>query len=570
MTSPVHVGKALESLRNSNFDTVSAIGEVIDNSIQAEAKNIQIQIKKTLIRKEHYDLEEIGFYDDGHGMNVETLGKCLQLGFSDRYNNRSGIGRFGVGMTLGAITQCTRIEVYSKPRGGGWNFTYLDLKEMEGQENPVIPSPKICEIPREYAALVSDYGTLVVWKNWDREDATIPEMIKWIGRTYRKFIGLEIIKDGKVIKNPNQRYIFLDDGDIKKEISAYDPLYVTKTEYSDQVTELEAPLILEEEIHRFDKPPSTHGGIREIIINSSLLPEAWRHERGTGNSTDNRKRLVSENEGVSILRNDREVFYGHIPYYKIRDKKSSHYKSFIDLDRFWGCEISFGAELDYWFSVKNIKMGAKPLPDLRRLIEKRFNQTIHDFRKEIRQTWEKQREKETEETHGAFGGTQDAESIIKDIGPIVEPEPDEIETLIKTSGETKEEIKAKLREKLNDNTLAIIKNYQNDERGNFIDITTRGSRILLNLTMKNPFFIKFFEIHENLKKEIMKNNPDSVELLESLETNLHLLLSSFAMTYKNLNLEETQTGSYFIEKLIHNWTFNLSHSVSPTLEEKHE
>ena len=45
----VHVGRALESLRNSSFDTVSAIGEVIDNSIQADAKNLKFLLKKVRI-----------------------------------------------------------------------------------------------------------------------------------------------------------------------------------------------------------------------------------------------------------------------------------------------------------------------------------------------------------------------------------------------------------------------------------------------------------------------------------------------------------------------------------------
>lgn len=96
MVSPVHVGRALESLRNSNFDTVSAMGEVIDNSLEAEAKNIRIEIKKKEIRNNRFDLKEVAFTDDGIGMDKETLSKCLQLGFSLRYNGRSGIGRFGI------------------------------------------------------------------------------------------------------------------------------------------------------------------------------------------------------------------------------------------------------------------------------------------------------------------------------------------------------------------------------------------------------------------------------------------------------------------------------------------
>ena len=70
------------------------------------------------------------------GMDKQILHNCMQLGYSERYNDRKGIGRFGV-MTLGAYLN-VRIEVYSKPQGGEWNFTYLDLEEMKNIENAVI------------------------------------------------------------------------------------------------------------------------------------------------------------------------------------------------------------------------------------------------------------------------------------------------------------------------------------------------------------------------------------------------------------------------------------------------
>ena len=64
--SPVHVGRALESLRNSNYDTVSAMGEVIDNALEANAKNIRIWIKvQEADRKRKDDYTEIAFGDDG-------------------------------------------------------------------------------------------------------------------------------------------------------------------------------------------------------------------------------------------------------------------------------------------------------------------------------------------------------------------------------------------------------------------------------------------------------------------------------------------------------------------------
>ena len=566
MTSPVHVGRAFESLRNSDFNTVSAIGEVIDNSIQADAKNIRIKIKQVPTRKRNTDLTEVAFGDDGMGMSKDILGKCLQLGFSDRYNNRSGIGRFGVGMTLGAITQCTRIEVYSKPRGGGWNFTYLDLDELRDMEDPAIPEPTPAEVPREYAELVAETGTLVVWKNWDREDAKIEEMARWIGRVYRKFIGTETISGEKVVPNSDRRYIFIDDGNFVREIDAMDPLYVTKTAFSSEVAELDKPIILEEEVHKFDRPPGKQSGRRQIVIRTSLLPESWRLKSGMGTSKENRNRRVTENEGISILRNNREVFYGHIPHYKIADKHSSHYKGFIDMDRYWGCEISFNGDLDYWFSVKNIKVGAKPIPELREKIQEMLNDTIHDFRKEIRNTWERTEAKKREETGGTLSGTGEAETVISgQSGILPKPKPDEIETIITDAGGIKKKEREELIVKLADNPVVFRKNFNMDKRGNFIDMTSRGSRVLVDINMNHPFFRKFYDILDTFA-DTKDRQQDLETPAQSLETNMHLFLGAFVLARKEFKTEQLQSPSDIMDRLVNNWTFFLGKYAKTTLE----
>lgn len=568
MTSPVHVGRAFESLRNSDFDTLSAMGEVIDNSIQANSKNIHIKIKKIQIRKNKYDLTEIAFADDGTGMGIETLSKCLQLGFSDRYNDRDGIGRFGVGMTLGAVTQCTRIEVYSKPRGGGWNFTYIDLNEMKDKEDPVISPPVPSEIPREYADMMADYGTLVIWKNLDREDAKIEDMLVWIGRTYRKFIGDQIIdKHNHVTDNPNKLHIFLDHGEGKEEISAFDPLYVTRTKYNKEVTQLEAPIILEEVVHKIDLPPTKQTEISQITIRMSLLPEAWRKEPGYGNRTENRIRHVPANEGISILRNNREVFYGHIQRYSIKDDTSSHYKGFIDMDRFWGCEISFDATMDHWFSIKNIKVGARPIKELREKIEKAINETIYDFRKEIRKTWKSNKAKEQEETGGSLGGTTDAENIISETNPNPdEPEPNDITKLIQDSGNTKNEIQKKLQEKISKNPVTFVKKFDMDERGHFIDITTRAGRIIVNLNMKNPFFQKFLALCDDVRRSRSDKKMNLESVVQDMETNMNLLIASYALARREIRADNNEQTRDVTDRLILNWTHFLDRTVRQTLE----
>lgn len=533
------------------------MGEVIDNSMEAEAKNVRIMIKKNETRVNRYDLTEIAFGDDGIGMSKDLVHQCLQLGYSERYNDRKGIGRFGVGMTLGAITQCTRIEVYSKQKGGEWNFTYLDLEETKDQSNPIIPEPKHVTVPTEYSNLIGDHGTLVIWKKLDREDATVDEMIDWIGRTYRKFIGKEIIQE-EAIPNPNQRHIFLDN----VEISSFDPLYATATSYNSEKSESIITISITEEIHTIDAPITKKHGTSEITIRLSLLPQSWRAKARVGASEENKKRRVDDNEGISILRNDREVFYGHIPHFTLADKKSG--RGFIVIDRYWGCEISFNAELDHWFSVRNIKVGAKPLPELRTKIEEAIKSTIYEFRKEIRMIWEKDEAAKNAITKDTISNTDEAEEILKKNNPTsTPPEEKEINQVILDSGEKREEVVRELKIKMSKQPYSFIKSDLVDKRGNFIDLKSRGGTSLITLNMNHPFFQKFFEILDGLKNELKKGEEleNQEKVSKQIETIFYLLMGSFAAAQKEFNPDQTQTAQDFIEKLMRNWTFQLDRNA---------
>ncbi len=78
-------GTALLSLRKSDFDAYGAIGEVVDNSSQAESENLKIPIDYFPASREEA-VSKIAFGDDGTGMLKDILHRCLQLGYSTRFN----------------------------------------------------------------------------------------------------------------------------------------------------------------------------------------------------------------------------------------------------------------------------------------------------------------------------------------------------------------------------------------------------------------------------------------------------------------------------------------------------
>ena len=118
-------GHALRSLRDSGYDLSAALGEVIDNAIEANANQIDVWFTEEQAtgkgRKAH--ISQIAIVDDGDGMGSDDQGRdvlqhYLQLGYSTRYMSTTTIGKFGVGAKLGALSFARRIDVWSRTEDG--------------------------------------------------------------------------------------------------------------------------------------------------------------------------------------------------------------------------------------------------------------------------------------------------------------------------------------------------------------------------------------------------------------------------------------------------------------------
>jgi histidine kinase/DNA gyrase B/HSP90-like ATPase len=173
----VKVDTAMTSLRASGHDFNSAVGEVVDNSLEAGANVVQIRTftaKKKIgnSAKAVEVIDRVAIGDDGEGMeggDHGVLHRCLQMGYSTRYNSRLGLGRFGVGAKLAGISQAKKIEVYSRQSADSpRHYTFIDLREIEAGKN-AIPVPVEAELPEDCRDLVGpDHGTLVVWSDADK------------------------------------------------------------------------------------------------------------------------------------------------------------------------------------------------------------------------------------------------------------------------------------------------------------------------------------------------------------------------------------------------------------------
>jgi hypothetical protein len=119
----------IQSLRDVGYDsTISALCEHVDNSIGAGAKNIRAYIRQT--GRQPQQRIDIAVQDDGSGMTPQVLKVATSFGGSTNYNNRSGIGRFGMGMKTAGLSMAPAMEIVSWQEKGVYNRMTLDTEAI--------------------------------------------------------------------------------------------------------------------------------------------------------------------------------------------------------------------------------------------------------------------------------------------------------------------------------------------------------------------------------------------------------------------------------------------------------
>ncbi len=516
----IKVDTALESLRASNFDIPAAVGEPVDNALEAKANNIKIRLiegerKVGKRNKPTPVVEQIAIADDGTGMSGDVLHRCLVLGYSTRYNSRSGMGRFGVGGTLAGISQAKRIEIFSRDNASGpYLYSYIDLDEIAEGKQEYMPVPEAAPVPKQFADMMgSGTGTLAIWSKCDRltqgEDGTVndlssvrEELVHWLSRAYRHFLdgGVKIVLDTTVVE-------------------AHDPLYlITIPRFA---SDPKAEVLIDESFDwNVSSDPARTSPVR---LRVTLLPEEWRLKRGWGNPqhTPTRERRIHENEGFSILRAKREIFYGVLPKF---------YPSAVEeIDRWIGIEIAFEPDLDECFRVRNVKRGAEPVEGLRDALRNKLKEVIKSARRRVQHTYTEQenREKTEQRVH------QEAEQISAEVekvspkarsGAQVAPEEREakIEQLAVQAAKAAEEEGTSapptspevVKQRLGQLPFSIIDMQWPGKE--FIEIEHLGANTIIKLNNRHPFFTKIYSPVLKAAGVVTKGQPTDGAQVEKL------------------------------------------------------
>lgn len=365
----------VRALRDSGYkSTAYAIAELIDNSIDAEATQVDVIVVETpasagaQIRNR---VSEIAVLDNGCGMDEDTLRRALKFG--DGAGRKTGrIGRFGMGLPNSSLSQCCRVDVWSWQAGpSNALHTHLDLEEITQGEGEV-PEPVLDPLPSKWVDLAgvdAESGTLVLWTELDRvqwfgADATFKHTEQLIGRVYRRRIS-----DGSI----HIRLLPVRNGtvtDHARALTVNDPLYLmtpSATPAPFNTTSMFEPFDFGDETPGETTIPvlGADGTKHNVTIRASLAragarssdvtPGLWPEDAPPYPDAGNQAwgRHAAGNVGVSILREGREL-----------ELDSGWTIPYEARERWWGMEIEFPSDLDEVFGVTNNKQTATVLAQL--------------------------------------------------------------------------------------------------------------------------------------------------------------------------------------------------------------
>lgn len=321
----------IQAIRDSGYKNLaSALGEIVDNALEAEADKVKITIRSAI------DDITVCVADNGRGMSRMTLRHALQFGWSSRFNSRTGFGRFGMGLPNASLSVARRVELYSRVRRGPAAMTALDVDGVcrGGTMEPTqsIPAAAFAEWnPFEC-------GSAVVWRKCDRLSGTkLPTAVRRarhdIGRLFRYqlWAGKNITINGEAVR-------------------PIDPLFQRKGDNLTGAKLFGSALQYEVEIPRGD------GRTASVRVRFTELPvNKWCEF----SNVEKNAHRIAKNAGVSIVRAGREIDSG---WYFMGGKRKENY------DDWWRCEVSFDPDLDELFGVTHSKQEIRPAEVLTRIL----------------------------------------------------------------------------------------------------------------------------------------------------------------------------------------------------------
>ena len=353
-------------------------------------------------------ISAIAFIDDGPGMRPQMARFALTLGGGTRFENPTGIGRFGFGLPNSSINQTRRTEVYTRTKGKQpWTRAVLDIHPERMSLHGVVkvdPVEEDVELPEwvtEYMErnnIQLGSGTIVVWDRPDHLSARSASklrdhMLDDFGVVYRYLLDkFEIVIDSTKVERvdplfrmPDARYYKPEEEGgawcrFEKQLTVK---YFRDPDTGAQHLDL---LTSPAEIRAAKKEPNVVVDVISVRVTGFPYGFAAKTMRigydemgkeiRKGVSKDSfeyrRMQIRSARRGISFVRANREIdTLSYLP--TGQSDKSSGLGSWPVLQSYalhWGAEVRFTPKLDDAFGLGNDKQHVSLVEDIWRVLHK--------------------------------------------------------------------------------------------------------------------------------------------------------------------------------------------------------
>lgn len=339
--------RLIRSLRDVGYNVESAIADLVDNSIAAEARKVQITI--TFDGKS----SSIRIIDDGNGMSSQHIDESMRFG-SRRSYDEGELGRYGLGLKTASLSQGRRLEVVSVARGSTEpEARTLDLDYIEDTDRwEVLDVRDEPETQEALNYLTAGHGTVVTWRKLDR---LLPSKSPEGGWARRRIEGLSEKLEThlsmvfhRFLGGTEARKISIEING--KAIDPWDPFI--RQEPATSLLDVDEFEIEHDgntgavTLHRYLLPSREQFTSREAFEKASG-PEKWNRQ-----------------QGLYIYRADRLVQWGGWSGIRTIDEHTKSARASLD----------FGTTLDEAFNINVAKMRVSIPGQLRKMLARPINE----------------------------------------------------------------------------------------------------------------------------------------------------------------------------------------------------
>lgn len=164
----------LSSLRSVGYTPETAIADIVDNSLSANASIVKIEFD--------WDNQRFIITDNGEGMSKQELLKSMSIGSSDPFSERNiqDLGRFGMGMKTASFSLGKKLTVLTKSSdcisNACWDLNYV----RDNDRWDILIEEQSSEFISTLSDRLSDYynGTVICISDIDKVIASVSSVEK--------------------------------------------------------------------------------------------------------------------------------------------------------------------------------------------------------------------------------------------------------------------------------------------------------------------------------------------------------------------------------------------------------